>query len=96
MTAIKTNPNRRTLLKIVSLAAASAPLVALSIRAKATTNPEVRARLQYQDIPKDSMMCSNCLEFRPGKTDHDLGSCNKIPGDNEISPNGYCTAWNTM
>jgi High potential iron-sulfur protein len=83
-------------LKIVSLALASAPLVALSNKAEATMNPKVRAQLKYQDNPNGSMSCTNCLEFLPGKTEHDLGRCNKIPEDNEISPNGYCTAWNTM
>lgn len=56
----------------------------------------MRAELQYQNVPKDNMNCSTCLEFIPGKTDKDLGKCKVIPEDDEISPNGYCTKWNTM
>ena len=32
-------------------------------------------------------------QFVPGKTPKDRGGCTFIPGDDELSPNGYCVAW---
>lgn len=64
--------------------------------ADANTNSTVREQLKYQSTPKDDMNCAACLEFMPGKTDKDLGGCKVIPGDDEISPNGYCIKWNSM
>jgi len=91
-----TNVTRRKFLKTASLVLVLIPLVAITRQARANTNLAVRAQLKYQDSPKDNMSCSSCLEFIPGKTARDLGSCKVIPGDDEISPNGYCTKWNTM
>lgn len=85
------NRNRRTLLKFTGLA-----LAAVMGRAEATTNAALRAKLKYRDSPNGNMSCTNCLEFIPGKTGQGPGRCNKIPGDDEISPNGYCMAWNSM
>jgi hypothetical protein len=56
----------------------------------------MRVQLKYQDQPLEGRSCSACLEFIPGKTEADPGGCKKIPEDSEISPNGYCTLWNTM
>jgi hypothetical protein len=33
------------------------------------------------------------MQFVPGKTPKAMGGCNAIPGDTEISPEGYCIAW---
>ena len=93
---MSTNLTRRRLLKTTGLAIALIPLVGMSRQARASTNAELRARLQYQDTPKDDKNCSSCLEFIPGKTDKDPGGCKKIPGDDEIAPNGYCILWNTL
>ncbi len=93
---MSTHLTRRKFLRIAGLAFALLPLVAFHRQADAGTNTDVRARFKYQDTPKDNMSCTTCLEFIPGKTDKDLGRCRVIPGDDEISPNGYCTKWNTM
>jgi hypothetical protein len=90
-----TNFSRRNLLKTAGIALALIPL-SLSRTACAKTNPALRAQLKYKDTPQGNMTCTSCLEFVPGKTDKDLGGCKVIPGDDEISPNGYCTSWNTM
>jgi hypothetical protein len=72
------------------------PLVVIALKANAQTNATVRKQLKYQDHPKNDMNCTSCLEFIPGKSDKDLGGCRLIPGDNEISPDGYCIKWNSM
>lgn len=91
-----TNLTRRKLLKTAGIALALIPIVGISRQAMANTNTAVRAKLKYQNTPKDNMNCSSCLEFVPGKTEKDLGGCKVIPGDDEISPEGYCTSWNSM
>jgi len=91
-----TNLSRRKLLKIASVSLALVPLVALCRQAVATTNPALRDKLKYQNTSKDNMTCTTCLEFIPGKTDKDSGGCKVIPGDDEISPDGYCISWNSM
>ena len=90
------NLTRRQFLKKGGLALVLFPLIAITRQANANTNSIVRAQLKYQNSPKDNMNCAACLEFIPGKTDKDPGRCKVIPGDDEISPNGYCTKWNTM
>ena len=91
-----TNPSRRRLLKIAGIALASAPLIIASRSVSATTNPEIRTKLKYEDTPLGDQSCANCMAFIPGKTDKAPGKCQLIKGDDEISPNGYCTAWYTM
>ncbi len=81
---------RRNFLKV----AAVLPLILISRQACARTNAGLREQLKYQATPKGDMSCSSCLEFIPG--DKDLGRCRVIPGDDEISPSGYCTKWNSM
>ena len=84
------NITRRKFLKISALL----PLVLIIQEADAQTNPGLRAEFKYQEAPKDDMNCASCLEFIPGKSG--LGRCKVLPGDDEISPNGYCTKWNSM
>ena len=73
-----------------------APLFLLSRKGEAKTNEPLRAQFKYQNTPKENMKCLSCLEFVPGKTDKDLCGCKILPGDDEISPEGYCLRWNTM
>ena len=88
---------RRQFFKAASTALAMIPIMVLSTHADAATNAAIRTALKYQNTPKeDGSKCLTCLEFIAGKTENDLGSCKIIPGDNEISSNGYCTGWNTM
>ena len=90
------NPVRRKLLKTAGLGLALFPLVALPRQAWANTNGEVRARLHYQATPQGDKRCATCLEFLPGLSDSAPGGCKQIPEDDEISPNGYCTLWNSL
>jgi hypothetical protein len=80
---------RRQLLKVAALLF----YPALFQNAEAAANASVREQLKYQGHPKNDMSCSSCLEFIPGQT---LGGCKLIPGDDEISPSGYCTKWNSI
>ena len=91
-----TNPARRKFIKVLSIALASIPIVVVSKHAGATTNQVLRTKLKYRDTPLGDKYCSNCMAFKPGKTENDLGKCANIPGDDEISPIGYCTDWYTL
>ena len=84
---------RRRFLKLGSAALAMIPVIAFSGRAAAATNAAMRASLKYQDKPEGEKRCANCAQFVPGKTAKDRGGCKLMPGDTEISPQGYCTAW---
>jgi anaerobic selenocysteine-containing dehydrogenase len=86
-------PSRRVWLKLASGAALAAPLAALPLRAQAAKNEALRKALNYQDQPKGEQQCSNCMHWVPGKSPTELGGCKVIPGDTEISPKGWSTAW---
>src|SRR5215203_4262168 len=95
-TPMDTNTSRRKLLRLAGLALAAIPVIVISREAGAATNATLRAQLKYQDTRKNDQDCAGCLDFIPGKTDKDPGGCKLIPGDDQISPKGYCSAWNTM
>ena len=84
---------RRRLLKAGGAALAAIPVLVLAGNAHAATNAQMRTALKYQDKPEGDKMCSNCMQFVPGKTPKDKGGCKIMQGDTEISPSGYCTAW---
>jgi len=90
------NPTRRKFYQAAGAAFARIPVAGISRLAYAATNPTLRAALKYQDNPKGDMTCAVCLEFLPSKVENGPGGCKLLPGDNEISPNGYCIRWNTM
>jgi len=82
--------------KVVSLAVGGAVLAPWLLRAgrsHAAQNAQMRTALKYQDQPNKDQRCGNCMQFVPGKTPKDRGECKIMPGDTEISPNGWCTAW---
>ena len=85
--------SRRQFLKIGGAAIAMIPVVSLSGKVMASTNAAMRTAMKYQDKPNGGKRCDTCMHFVPGKTPKDLGGCKVIPGDTEISPNGYCVAW---
>lgn len=62
-------------------------------RARAAQNAQLRAALKYQDAPMQGQQCATCAQFIPGKTPKDRGGCKIMPGDTEISPQGWCTGW---
>lgn len=83
---------RRRFLK-TSAALAMIPVTGVSGGAIAATNASLRTSLKYQGKPDDDKNCANCAQFVAGATPKDLGGCKIIPGDTEISPQGYCIAW---
>lgn len=85
-------PARRRLLWLGSGALASAALAAAGA-ASAQTNASLRTALKYQDQPKGAQRCDNCIHWVPGSSPTARGGCKIIPGDREISPQGWCTAW---
>lgn len=84
---------RRIALKQISIALVGAPLLAAGGNALAAKNAGLRTALKYQDTPKDGKQCTGCLQFVAGKAAKDPGTCKIMPGDTEIAPAGWCTAW---
>jgi High potential iron-sulfur protein len=84
---------RRIWLQAVAGVAVAAPLGMFVSRAAAVQNGPARGALKYQDSPNAGKDCLGCAEFIPGKTPKDRGGCTAIPGDTEISPNGWCVMW---
>ena len=84
---------RRQFLKIGGVALAMIPVLVVSGRADAATNAALRTSLKYQGKPEGDKSCANCMQFVPGASAKDLGGCKIMPGDTEISPQGYCIAW---
>jgi hypothetical protein len=88
-----TQTDRRQFLKIAGAALALIPVVGVSTDAMAATNAAMRTSLKYQAKPEGDKRCATCMQFVPGKTDKADGGCKLMPGDTEISPQGYCVAW---
>ena len=84
---------RRRFLRIGVAALALIPVMVVSGGADATTNAAMRTALKYQGTPEGDKSCANCLQFVPGASAKDLGGCKVLPGDTEISPQGYCMVW---
>jgi hypothetical protein len=83
-------PNRREFIKLGS---AAIPLLVVADQASSATNAAMRNALKYQNAPNGDKACAGCAQFVPGKSATSLGGCKLMPGDTEISPKGYCTAW---
>jgi hypothetical protein len=91
---MKQNPSpRRRFLKIGGAILATIPVVLTCSGANAATNATMRSSLKYKDTPEGDKNCANCAQFVPGASAKDLGGCKVMPGDTEISPQGYCMAW---
>ncbi len=84
---------RRQFLKMGGVALAMIPVMVVSSRSQAATNAPLRTALKYQAKPEGDKHCGNCLQFVPGASATAPGGCKVMPGDTEISPQGYCTAW---
>jgi len=85
--------SRRRFLKIGGATLAVIPLIVASGSAGAATNAAMRSALKYQDKPEGDKSCSSCVHFVPGPSAQGPGGCKIMPGDTEISPQGYCLAW---
>jgi hypothetical protein len=81
-------PTRRQFLKVGGAALVALPIIGMSGAALAAKNDSVRAALQYQATPKDGKQCSACQNFQAATK-----GCTLYPGDTEIAPTGYCTAF---
>ena len=68
-----TNHGRRKLLRVGGAVLVLIPLATITRQARGTTNSEKRTELKYQVTPLNGNSCVSCLEFIPGKTDHDFG-----------------------
>jgi hypothetical protein len=90
---MKLSSSRRVWLKQATGAVVAIPLASFATGAWAAKNDPIRTALKYQDTPNADKSCANCLQFVPGKTPKDMGTCKVIPNDTEIKPQGYCTAW---
>ena len=84
---------RRRFLKLGGAALALIPALAVSGRADAAINTALRTSLKYQSRPEGDKRCATCMHFVPGASAKGPGGCKVIPGDTEISPQGYCIAW---
>ncbi len=84
---------RRKFVKVGGATIIAIPLLAWTNGSLSATNAAMRASLKYQDKPSGDKKCAGCVQFVPGQSPTGPGGCKVIPGDTEISPNGYCTAW---
>jgi hypothetical protein len=84
---------RRRFVMIGTAALAGSLLAARG--AQAQTNAALRSALKYQEQPKGDQRCNNCLHWVPGANPTAKGGCKVIPGDTQISPTGWCSAWVT-
>jgi hypothetical protein len=84
---------RREFLRFGSAVLAAIPVLAVSGRAAAATNAAMRTSLKYRDKPEGGKQCVDCVQFLAGKSPKDMGGCRLMPGDTEISPQGYCVAY---
>jgi hypothetical protein len=78
---------RRQFLRIGAAALAMIPIIIVPARANAATNAATRASFKYQAKPEGDKSCATCAQFVPP------GGCKIMPGDTEISPQGYCIGW---
>jgi len=67
---------------------AAAPWVARPAIAQAKATKQA---MQYQDQPKNSQKCADCLQFIPGPKQGASGTCKVVEGT--ISPDGWCAAY---
>jgi hypothetical protein len=80
------NKTRRTFMKIGGVAMAMIPVAAFAAK-----NDGMRAAMKYVEKSADpTKVCSGCMHFVPGSP---LGGCKLFPGDTEVHPNAFCTAW---
>jgi hypothetical protein len=78
--------NRLSRRRLIVTAAGATSIAALvQISQTRAVEKMTRQQAQYQDSPKDIMMCATCTLFEPPK------SCKVVEGD--VSPSGWCKAF---
>ena len=90
---MNTNSNRRSALRTVAGTALAVPVMFFGKDALAAKNDTMRTALKYQDDDKDGNRCDACLHWKPGASADALGGCAIMPGDTEIAPGGWCSAY---
>jgi hypothetical protein len=75
--------SRRKLM--AAAAGATSAMVLAPIAQAAAREKMTKQQAQYQDSPKDIMMCATCTLFEPPQ------SCKIVEGD--VSPSGWCKAF---
>ncbi len=87
------NNKRREVLSTLLMTTAAVPVAFLPRRADAAKNDGLRTALKYQATPKDGNQCSMCLHWKPAGDPAAKGACAIMPGDTEIDPTGWCSAF---
>jgi hypothetical protein len=84
----KTSPQRRSFFVKLVQFSSLVPLAGLTLNASAAKNDAIRKALKYQDTPNAGKDCATCIQFVPDKK-----GCKIMPGDDEISATGWCSAY---
>ena len=87
------NASRRQFFAQVGITIVTLTAIGSTRQANAGQNATMRSALKYQAKPDGEKRCSNCAQFVPGSGPKELGGCKIMPGDTEIAPDAYCTAW---
>ena len=85
--------SRRRFVKIGSASIVAIPLLALTGRSFAATNAAMRDCAQVPGQAQRRQGVRRLHAVRSWQDARRPGGCKLMPGDTEISPKGYCTAW---
>jgi hypothetical protein len=84
--------SRRSLIKGAALLAGVVIVPLLATGGKAFGADKLtKASVKYQDKAKEGKDCDDCIQFIPGETTKDMGTCKVVEG--AISPHSYCLAF---
>jgi hypothetical protein len=88
-----TDVSRRSLVKDGVCALAGIAIASLTgTRVSAAETRLAKSAVQYVDAGKEEGKdCDDCIQFIPGKTPKDMGTCKIVEG--EINPHGHCIAF---
>jgi hypothetical protein len=81
------DPHRRRLVRGLAAAAGLVPVLVLAGRAAAEP-ANGKADVKFQNTPRDTARCADCVSFIPGATSGAPGTCKAVQG--VIPQNGWC------
>lgn len=81
------DPTRRRLVRGLAFGAAAVPMLALA-GAAAAEPANVKGDVKFQNTPKGSDRCADCVSFIAGATSGAPGTCKAVQGP--IPQNGWC------
>lgn len=84
------DPNRRRLVQGFTVAAGLVPALVLATRAVAEP-ANGKGDVKFQNTPKGSDRCADCVSFIPGATSGAPGTCKAVQGP--IPQNGWCVLY---